>query len=419
MLCEGAWVVTTMAGAGWAGSADGSRFSATFNNPVFVAVSSAGTVFLSDSANNKIRMITATGVVTTFAGSGSGICSPGIGTAASIFNPAAVAVDSTGLVYVVAESGNRIMTITPAGYVSILAGSGNYAYADGLGTAASFFYPDGIALDRNLNLLVADGNNKRVRFISPSGMVSTLAGSGSATFIDARGTAAAFGWVSQVAFLSDNLLVMDGGNARVRMVTPLGDVSTIAGSGEKLVHDGFGTFASFAAPVGVAVTGAGLVFIADSNFIRQLMCVPCPASYFCFYGAPVLCPAGSFCPMNSINATLCPTGSFSNAGASNCTQCPAGSFTSAPGSSSCQQCPGGHYCRAGISFGSRLRQNCGKGFYCPDGSSDPTPCPHQEPPLDGWGALQVQGPAFLVDTARCLNQCFWNFTSGDGMLSKC
>ena len=147
-------------------------------------------------------------------------------------------------------------------------------------------------------------------------------------------------------------------------------------------------------------------------------CVPCPASYFCSSGAPVLCPAGSFCPVSSINATLCPKGAFApSTGASSCTLCPSGTFAPVSGSSSCQQCPGGHFCPPGTSSWAHL--NCGRGNYCPDGSSAPTPCPLQMPPSGGWGALQAQGPAFLVETASCLNHCFWNFTSSDGRLSTC
>ncbi len=100
-----------------------------------------------------------------------------------------------------------------------------------------------------------------------------------------------------------------------------------------------------------------------------------------------------------------------------CTPCPAGTFSSSYDSSSCQQCPDGHFCPSGTSLWARL--NCGRGNYCPGGSGTPTLCPYQEPPPGGWGALQVQGPAFLVETAYCLNHCFWNFTAGDGKLSKC
>jgi hypothetical protein len=149
----------------------------------------------------------------------------------------------------------------------------------------------------------------------------------------------------------------------------------------------------------------------------QMYSCPIIQGYYCSSNALALCPAGSFCPQSVFTPTLCPIGTYSAAGAVNCTFCPAGTFTSATGSTYCQQCPGGHYCLAGTSSWARL--NCGRGNYCPDGSGAPTPCPYQVPPSGGWGALQVQGPAFLVETARCLNHCFWNFTSGDGMLSKC
>ena len=97
--------------------------------------------------------------------------------------------------------------------------------------------------------------------------------------------------------------------------------------------------------------------------------------------------------------------------------CPAGTFAPPSPAASCNQCPGGHFCPTGTSSWAQL--NCGRGNYCPDGSISPTPCPFQVPPSGGWGALQVQGPAFLLETAKCLNHCFWNYTSGNGMLSKC
>jgi hypothetical protein len=193
-----------------------------------------------------------------------------------------------------------------------------------------------------------------------------------------------------------------------------------AGGGGSGTVNGFGTNAKFHNPTGIVFDEfSSVLYVANflGNDVRRLQCVPCPASFYCFSGAPVLCPAGSYCPLSSINATLCPKGSYSTAGASNCAPCPAGTFTSATGSISCQQCPGGHFCPTNTSSWARL--NCGRGFYCPEGSGSPTPCPYQEPPSGGWGQLKVQGPAFLLETAACLNHCFWNFTSGDGLLSKC
>ena len=158
----------------------------------------------------------------------------------------------------------------------------------------------------------------------------------------------------------------------------------------------------------------------------------CPASGV-VSTATCPCFSGTFtfqCPTTVVGATCpdptpapsftCTAGSYKAFCASNCTLCPAGTFNSATGSVSavsCQQCPGGHYCPVGTSSWARL--NCGRGNYCPDGSGAPTPCPLQVPPTGEWGVMQAQGPAFLVETARCLNHCFWNFTSGDGMLSKC
>ena len=96
--------------------------------------------------------------------------------------------------------------------------------------------------------------------------------------------------------------------------------------------------------------------------------------------------------------------------------CAAGTV-GAPGGP-CAPCPGGHFCPAGTT--STARQACGRGSFCPDGSAAPRPCPIQLPPAGGWGAQLVQGPAFVIETAHCLNHCFWNFTAGaDGLLSKC
>ena len=125
-----------------------------------------------------------------------------------------------------------------------------------------------------------------------------------------------------------------------------------------------------------------------------------PPGYLCSGGSVLTCPTGSYCP-GGANASLCPSGTFSDT----------------VGASICTRCPGGHYCPAGTSSWARL--GCGRGNYCPDGSGAPLPCPFQVPPSGGWGDLQAQGPAFLVETAQCLNHCFWDSTSGDGMLSKC
>ena len=170
----------------------------------------------------------------------------------------------------------------------------------------------------------------------------------------------------------------------------------------------------------------GLPLCPEGSFSAASNCTLCPfGTYASSRGSTACspCPYGSFSAsigaVSNATCRKCPPGSFSanSTGAANCTLCPAGTFTAATGSTACQQCAGGHYCPTGTSSWARL--NCGRGHYCPDGSGAPTHCPIQVPPTGGWGALQVQGPAFIVETAHCLNHCFWNFTSGNGMLSKC
>ena len=179
------------------------------------------------------------------------------------------------------------------------------------------------------------------------------------------------------------------------------------------------------------------VFISTTGVVNRsvIECTMAASWKLQLSACALYCPSGTSCPFSYMNSTACPRGSLSvspfsasctpcpagtytsTTGSTSCTPCFAGTFTSLTGSTSCQRCPGGHYCPAGTSSWARL--NCGRGNYCPDGSGAPTPCPYQVPPSGGWGALQVQGPAFLVETSHCLNHCFWNFTSGDGMLSKC
>ena len=111
-----------------------------------------------------------------------------------------------------------------------------------------------------------------------------------------------------------------------------------------------GPLATFSTPFGVAVLPDGRVVASDyaNANLRVAVCIPCPASYYCLSGAPVLCPAGSYCPLGSVNATRCPKGTFSAAaGAATPTPCLGGTFTAATGATSCQLCPAGHYCPSG------------------------------------------------------------------------
>jgi len=285
-----AGVVTTLAGssrasglAGNAGSANGIGSAALFNNPNGLAVDGAGNVYVADSGNNMIRKITPAGVVTTFAGKSDGGSADGTGVGAQFSGPKGVAVDAAGDVYV-ADSGNgTIRKITPAGAVTTLAGSpppppevslieppnGEPTWADGTGSAARFNDPSGVAVDSAGNVYVADTGNNMIRKVTPAGVVTTLDGSADSLNIgseDGSGTAAHFNEPYDIAVdSSGNLYVADALNNTIRKITPAGAVATLAGIASAGNRDGIGTAAQFYGPNGVAVDGAGTVYVADSG----------------------------------------------------------------------------------------------------------------------------------------------------------
>jgi len=161
-------IVSTIAGNGVRGFADGTGAVAQFDYPGGVAIDAAGNVYVADTQNNRIRKITPTGEVATLAGGGgSQSFADGTGAAARFNNPRSVAVDAAGYVYVADTQNHRIRKITPAGAVTTLAGSGMNGFADGTGTAAQLNGPYGVAVDSAGNIYVADMGNNRIRKITP------------------------------------------------------------------------------------------------------------------------------------------------------------------------------------------------------------------------------------------------------------
>ena len=261
--------VTTLAGSGSRGFSDATGSAAQFYNPFSVAVDGAGNVYVADAYNHRIRKITSGGVVTTLAGSGTPGSEDGAGTAARFRYPQGVAVDGVGNIYVADTDNSRIRRITTGGVVTTLAGSGSAGFNDGTGTAARFNYPQAVAVDVSGNLYVADYDNNRIRKITSGGEVTTLAGSGFYGFSDGAGTSAQFRYPSGVAVDgAGNVYVADFGNNRIRKINSIGVVSTLAGSGATGSADGVGTAAQIYAPSGVAVDGAGNVYVAASGNIK-------------------------------------------------------------------------------------------------------------------------------------------------------
>lgn len=267
-------VVSNFAGTTISGSDDGFKEKASFNLPSGVAVDTAGNVYVADQGNNKIRKISALGVVTTLAGDGSKGSMNGNAATATFNQPSGVAVDTKGIVYVADLNNNKIRKITLDGIVSTLAGTGIAGNTNGAGNVASFEEPFGIAVDANSNVYVTDQQNYRVRKITPQGIVSTFAGSikGDA---DGIGTAARFFRPSGITVdTGGNVYVSDVVNLKIRRITPSGVVTTLCGSGNNGSLDGAANVASFKEPSGLAFDAkTGRIYIADisNNSIRATL----------------------------------------------------------------------------------------------------------------------------------------------------
>jgi sugar lactone lactonase YvrE len=298
--CHAAGLATSMevlAGSGSAGFADGAGAASQFRAPRGPAVDGEGNIIIADMGNHRVRKISPDGTVSTLAGSGRAGFADGAGAAAQFNQPYGAAVDGEGNI-IIADMGNhRVRKLTRDGTVSTLAGSGSAGFADGAGAAAQFKNPRGAAVDGEGNIIIADRFNHRVRKITRDGTVSTLAGSGSAGFADGAGAAAQFNEPWGVAVDGEgSIIIADTHNHRVRKLTRDGTVSTLAGSGSAGFADEWGGFADgagaaaqFDYPIGVAVDGEGSIIVVDNNNKRVRKITPDGTVSTLFLGLPWSC----------------------------------------------------------------------------------------------------------------------------------
>jgi sugar lactone lactonase YvrE len=262
-ITSGAAVTTLAGAAALSGSSDGAGAAASFSNPVGLATDASGNVYVADQnnqtlvGNGSIRKITPAGVVTTL----TDMVGP---------NPWNVAADSAGNLYVVAAVSNTIQKVTPAGMTSTFAGAAAaFAFElQPLLVGESRTYGGAVATDGAGNVYVADTFNNTLRKITPTGNVSMLAGTtGAAGSADGTGAAARFYYPQGIAADSSaDVYVADTGNNTIRKITPAGVVTTLAGTaGIAGSADGTGPAASFNRPTGLAVDGAGNIYVADTD----------------------------------------------------------------------------------------------------------------------------------------------------------
>ena len=268
--------ITTIAGTGEFGfSGDGGpAVEAELYDPAGVAVDSAGNLYIADTGNGRIRKVDSTGTITTIAGTGefgfSGDGGPAV--EAELYDPAGVAVDSAGNLYIADTGNQRIRKIDSTGTITTIAGTGEYGFSGDGGPAAvaRLAFPNGVAVDSAGNLYIADSGNRRIRKIDSTGTIITIAGTGEFGFSGDGGPAiqAALYLLSGVAVDgAGNLYIADTGNQRIRKIDSTGTITTIAGTGEYGFSGDGGpaAVARLAFPNGVAVDSAGNLYIADSG----------------------------------------------------------------------------------------------------------------------------------------------------------
>jgi serine/threonine protein kinase, bacterial len=251
--------VSTIAGSGQIGSDDGPAASASFNTVITVTADAQGNVYAVDKAARNIRKISVSGIVSTIETGG---------------NLTGIAVDASGIIYYTTNL-NAINKISKDGVITRFVGGNTEAgYLDGDTSIAQFNFPGALTIDREGNLIVSDDGNYRIRKITPAGMVSTIAGTGSQGLsVDGNGTQASFYNVrSMVTDSKNNLYVLDFNE--IRKITPSADVSTFSGSLTAGFKNGGLLNALFNQPSGIAIDANDHLFIADQGNLRVRKIVP-------------------------------------------------------------------------------------------------------------------------------------------------
>jgi len=289
-------IISTVAGNGTGGfSGDGAAATlAELNGPGSIVIDVSGNLYIADEYNNRIRKVNTAGIITTIAGNGTGGYSGdgATATAAELNGAAGIAIDTLGNVYIADAYNNRIRKVSKSGVISTIAGNGTGGFSgDGAAaTVAEISNPAGVALDASGNVYIADEYNNRIRKVNTAGIITTIAGNGTSGYNGDGGssTSSELSFPSGVAVdTSGSIYIADQNSNRIRMVNTSGIISTLAGNGVS-GYNGNGeapALAELNGPSDVALDKSGNVYIADTynNLIRKVYLASCnllPVSYF-------------------------------------------------------------------------------------------------------------------------------------------
>jgi len=269
---DGAGVITTFAGNGTAGfSGDGGpATAASLRGPTGTCSDAAGNVYINDTLNHRVRRVDRAGNITTYAGDGN---------TATLNLPIRCAVDANGVLYLAEQGGHRIRRIAAAHSLATVAGNGSRGFSGdgGPASAAVLDNPTAVAVDYAGNVFFSDQGNQRIRRIGADGVITTVAGNGSPGFSGDNGPAMA----AQLNFpgglavdQAGQLYVADGPNHRVRRLDRNGNIRTLVGNGTGVfAGDGAQALgASLNGAFGISLDAGGNLFIADTlnNRVRRV-----------------------------------------------------------------------------------------------------------------------------------------------------